>query len=136
MEIGAFCKPAERNYSPIEREATDIVRGLKDTKYYTLGCRDLWVTTDYQPLFGVLGDKSLVDIDNKRLARIKEKLMWWRLQVVYNPGKTQNAADAISRCKPLHPMFVSEGEEEDDDTKDVLECWRLSWTRSTLLSSM
>ena len=46
---------------------------------------------------------------NKRLARIKEKLMPWRFNIVYNPGKTQNAADPISRCKPLHMMCVLAG---------------------------
>ena len=34
---GTFCNPAKRNYSPIEGEATAILKGLKDTKYYTLG---------------------------------------------------------------------------------------------------
>ena len=33
---GAFCKKSEKNYSPIEGEATAIVKGLRDTKYYTL----------------------------------------------------------------------------------------------------
>jgi hypothetical protein len=34
---GAFCNPAERNYSPFKREARAIFKGLQDTKYYTLG---------------------------------------------------------------------------------------------------
>jgi hypothetical protein len=45
-------------------------------------------------------------VPNKRLARIKEKLLCWRFNMIYNPGKTQNAADAISRCEPLHMMYV------------------------------
>ena len=57
---GAFCKPAERNYSPVEGEATAIFKGLKDTKYYTLGCKSLHVATDHQPLVVVttLGTQS------------------------------------------------------------------------------
>jgi hypothetical protein len=34
---GAFCKSAERNYSPIKGEAIAIFKGLQDTEYYTLG---------------------------------------------------------------------------------------------------
>ena len=66
---GAFCSKAETNYSPIEGEATAIV---KDTKYYTLGCTNLYVATDHLPLVGTFDKKNLADIDNKRLARLKE----------------------------------------------------------------
>ena len=85
---GAFCSKAERNYSPIEGEAAAIVKGLKDTKYYTLGCKKLYIATDHKPLLGIFGDKSLVDIDNKRLAKLKEKTMWWNFEIIYNPGKS------------------------------------------------
>ena len=61
---GVFCKAAEKNYSPIEGEATAIEKGLKDTKFYTLGCQKLLVATDHKPLVGILGDKNLVDIDS------------------------------------------------------------------------
>jgi hypothetical protein len=91
---GTFCKPAEKNYTPIEGEATAIMKGLKDTKYYTLGCRDLYVATDNQPLLAILGDKSMADIDNKRLAKLKEKTMWWNYKIINNPGNPQNAANA------------------------------------------
>jgi hypothetical protein len=64
------------------------------------------VATDHEPVVGIFGNKNLADIDNKRLARLKEKTNWWKFNVVYNPGKTQNAADAISRCKPLHNMYM------------------------------
>ena len=34
--------------------------------------------TDHKPLVGIFGDKPMADIDNKRLAKLKEKTMWWR----------------------------------------------------------
>ena len=77
------------------------------TKYYTLGCKSLHVATDHQPLVTTLGKQSVADVPNKRLVRIKEKLNCWRFDVIYNPGRIQNAADAISRCKPLHMMYIS-----------------------------
>ena len=107
MAGGAFCKPADRNYSLIEGEATAIFKGLQDTKYYTLGCKSLHVTTDHQPLVTTLDKQSVADVVNKRLARIKEKTMCGKFDMLYNPGKMQNAADAISRCKPLHMLYNS-----------------------------
>ena len=43
------------------------------------------------------GRQSVADVPNKRLAKIKEKIMSWKFNMIYNPGKMQNAADAISR---------------------------------------
>ena len=64
-------------------------------------------------------------MDNKRLARIKEKIMCWKFNMIYNPGKMQNAADVISRCKPLHMLYISASQEPVssgyDDIKEILE---------------
>ena len=127
---GAFCNSAEKNYSPIEGEATAIFKGLQDTKYYTL-CKSLHVAIDHQPLVTTLGKQSVVDVPNKRRARIKEKLICWRFNMIYNPCKMQNAADAISRCKPLHMMYVSAGQHQPDTGLSIPDdCCRLllsSW---------
>ena len=84
---GHFCNKAEQNYAPIEGEATAIARGLEDTKYYTMGCKQLYVATDHKPLVAVLGDQSLADVQNPRLARIKEKTLWWQFNILHTPGK-------------------------------------------------
>ena len=67
----------------------------------------------------------MADVDNKRLARIKEKIMCWNFNVIYNPGKMQNAADVILRCKPLHMLYISASQEPisswDDDIMDILK---------------
>merc|ERR1712106_1185514 len=94
---GKFCNPAESRYSPTEGEATAVVEGLRDTKYYTLGCKDLYIATDHKPLVSILGDRALDTIDNPRLLRIKEKTFWWNFNVVHVPGLRQLAADALSR---------------------------------------
>ena len=51
---GHFCNKAKQNYSPIEGEATAIAKGLEDTKYHTMGCKQLYVATDHKPLVSVL----------------------------------------------------------------------------------
>ena len=79
--------------------------------------------TDHELLLGTFGSKNLADIDNKQLAKLKEKTHWWRFKVVYNPGNKQKAADTITHCKPLHNMYVNmlDDEEEEDDERDVLQ---------------
>ena len=94
---GKFCNPAETRYSPTEGEATACVKGLHDTKYYTLGCKDLYVATDHKPLVSILGDRALDTIDNPRLLRIKGKTFWWNFHIIHVPGLCQLAADALSR---------------------------------------
>ena len=90
-----------------------------------LGCKSLHIATDHQPLVATLGKQWVADVPNKRSARIKEKLMPWRFNMVYNPGKTQNATDAISRCKTLHMMYVLAGQHHHDmglsEIKELLE---------------
>ena len=71
-----LCNKAEENSSPIEGEATTVAKGLQDTKYYTMGCKNLYVVTDHSALVMVLGEQSIADMENPRLARIKEKTLW------------------------------------------------------------
>ena len=107
---GAFCKPAERNYSPIEGEATAILKCLQHTKHYTLGCKSLHVTTDHQSLVTTLGMQSVADVPNKRLARIKEKIMCWKFNMIYNPVAPSSPDNLIESGPALlcgRPLKVS-----------------------------
>ena len=47
--------------------------------------------------------------------------MWWRFKVIYNPGRSHEAADAMSRIKPLRPLFITLDETDDDDEREMLE---------------
>ena len=72
-----------------------------------------------------LGIQSVADVSNKRLGRIKEKTMCWRFEMIYNPGKLQSAADALSRCRPLHMLYVSVDQtrvaDSDKELREFLE---------------
>ena len=70
-----FTHDAEGRYAPIEGEALGVVYALQQTRYYTLGCKDLIVATDHKPLVGVLNERSLADIANRRLLNLKEKTL-------------------------------------------------------------
>ena len=73
--------------------------GLEQSKFYTLGCPKLYVATDHKPLVGILGDRALDTIANPRIVSIKERTLWWNFEILYVAGKSQQAADALSRKK-------------------------------------
>jgi len=62
------------DYASIEGEAVAVVYALHQTRYYVLGCKDLIVATGHKPLLQILNERSLTDIDNRRLLNLKEKL--------------------------------------------------------------
>ena len=92
-----FLRAGEKRYAPIEGEALAIAWALEDTKYFTLGCDNLIVSTDHKPLIKIFGDRSLDEISNTRIFRLKKRTLAWRFKVVHVPGKNIPASDATSR---------------------------------------
>ena len=86
-------------------EALAIAYGLEQTRYFTQGCSNLLVVTDHKPLVKVFGDRTLDEITNTRLFRLKQRTLQWQFNIAYSPGKTNFAADATSR-NPVQPMFA------------------------------
>ena len=70
---------------------------LEQTRFFTLGCDDLLVVTDHKPLVKLLGDRTLDEIHNTRLFRLKQRTLPWYYRISHLPGKTNSAADAMSR---------------------------------------
>ena len=92
-----FLCGAEQRYAPIEGEALAVAWGLEQTRYFTQGCPKLLVVTDHKPLAKIFGDRTLDEIPNTRLFRLKQRTLPWSFQIAYLPGKTNHAADAASR---------------------------------------
>ena len=88
---------AEQRYAPVEGEALAVAWSLEHTRYFTLGCDDLVVVTDHKPLIKLLGDRTLDEIRNTRLFRLKQRTLPWYFQISHLPGVSNDAADAISR---------------------------------------
>lgn len=65
-----------------------------------MGCDNLLVVTDHKPLVKLLSDRSLDEITNPRLFRIKQRTLLWRFDIEHVAGKLQYCADAMSR----HPV--------------------------------
>ena len=96
-----FLSSAEQRYAAIEGEALAVAWGLEQTRYFTQGCDNLVVVTDHKPLVKIFGDRTLDEITNSRLFRLKQRTLPWRFDIVYLPGKSNHAADATSR----HPSL-------------------------------
>ena len=92
-----FLTGAEKRYAAIEGEALAIAWGLEQTRYFTQGCQDLLIVTDHKPLTKIFGDRTLDEIYNTRLFRLKQRTLPWHFRVKHLPGKTNLAADAASR---------------------------------------
>ena len=95
---------AEQRYAAIESEALAVARGPEQFKYFTQGCNDLLVVTDHKPLVKIIGDRTLDDISNTRMFRLKQRTLPWSFDIAHLLGKTNSAADATSR----HPSPSNE----------------------------
>ena len=105
MVGGSLCVVLDslrRVYPPIEGGALPVAWGLEHSKYFTLGCYDFLVIVDHKPLTKILGDRSLNEIPNSRLLRLKK--MPWIHDITWKPGTENCFGDAISR----HPVFSDE----------------------------
>ena len=101
-----FLSAAEQRYAAIEGEALAVAWGLEQTRYFTQGRDNLVVVTDHKPLVKIFGDRTLDEITNSRLFRLKQRTLPWRFEIVHLPGKSNHAADATSR----HPSASSDGD--------------------------
>ena len=93
-----FLSTAEQNYAAVEGEGLAIAWSLEQSKYFTMGCNDLTIATDHEPLTKIFADKTTLDeITNTRLLRLKRRILPWYFRIVHLPGKTNLAANATSR---------------------------------------
>ena len=92
-----------------------VTWALHDTRYFSLGCRNLHVQTDHRALVKLLGDRSLDDIDNRRLVNLKAKTMPWSFSIALVPGSAIPAPDAVLERLPA----------------SLTDYWRISRGRGT-----
>jgi len=115
-----FLKPAETRYAPVEGEALAITWALEQTRYFTQGCDNLLIVTDHKPLVKLFGDRTLDEIANPRLFRLKQRTLMWRFTVEHQPGKENHFSDATSRKPSSH-------HDDDDDISDTLAQYHLRY---------
>lgn len=105
-----FLSSTEQHYAPIEGEALAITWGLEQTRFFTLGCSNLTIVTDHKPLTKIFGDRTLDEIQNTRLFRLKQRTLPWCFDIIHLPGKSNYAADAASRYPASSPELIDKAE--------------------------
>ena len=136
-----FFTSAEQRYAPTEGEALDVAWGLEQSKYFTQGCNDLLVVTDHKPLVKILGDRTLDEISNTRIFRLKQRTLPWSFNIAHLPGKTNSAAYATPRYPSpanefaeLRSLVISLHSEMDDAESSMAASLRRE-TRDTIAIS-
>ena len=82
-----YCREPVSNYLAIEGEMCAVVHALKSTATYPLGSDNLTVSTDHKPLLSILNGKSLEDITNQWILRLRQKTDSWNFRCIYTKGK-------------------------------------------------
>ena len=134
-----FLSRTESNYCPLEGEALGVAWALEQTRYFTLGCNELVIVVDHEPLVKILGDRRLDEIDNPRMFRLKQRTLMWRFRIVYRPGKKNDSADAISRHPNPYAELASLAMQTDEDRleesyicgviSDLSKFFAITWER-------
>ena len=63
--------------------------------HFVLGCKNVTIAVDHQPLLKIFGDRSLDNISNTRLRNLKEKTLWCRFRMVHIPGVKNRSPDTL-----------------------------------------
>jgi len=93
--ISRTLKPAENNYGITDLEGTAAAYCVKKFKAYISGSKfETMLFTDHKPLIGLFGNKETV---NARQTRWVLLLSMLKVKVMYEPGKKNVIADALSR---------------------------------------
>ncbi len=71
--------------------------GLEQSRYFTQSCDDLVVVTNHKPLVKILCSRTIDELNNSRIYRLKQRTLPWYFEVAHLPGKTNTDVDATSR---------------------------------------
>ena len=88
--------PTHQRYGVCELECMAVQWAIKKSDFYLRGLPhfEIWIRY-YKPLVGIFSD-GLNDLDNHRLMRFREKIMFYSFAVKWVTGKTHYIADTLS----------------------------------------
>ena len=115
---------AQKRYCPLEGECLAAAYGLERCRMYTLGCPNLILAVDHNPLTRILNDRRLDTITNPRILKLKEKTLPYTYRIVYVPGgsNAMKVADALSR----HPVDTNDADPEFDEIEEVARAYAVT----------
>ena len=99
--------PSECKLHPVEKEAYAIVESLDAWKHFLLG-QYFKLITDQRSVSFMFNQKNHGKIKNDKITRWRLKLSNFKFDVVYRPGKDNQAADALSRINSCTAMVHNE----------------------------
>lgn len=105
--------PTQGRYAIIELEMLAVVCAIKKCHYWLDGLPSFTVFTDHRPLTGVWG-KPWSEITNPRLLAMVMKITTYKFALKYLPGKSNLAADCLSRA----PLGWAQATAEDDPAQE------------------
>ena len=108
-----FLSDAESRYAVIELELLALAWACKKCSIYLGGMQRFEVLTDHRPLIPILNSKSLAEIENPRLQRLRERLAPFNLLAIWRQGKLHAIPDALSRAPVDDPAPEDEEAERD-----------------------
>ncbi|XP_043209539.1 uncharacterized protein LOC122374691 [Amphibalanus amphitrite] len=108
-----FLTDVETRYAVIELELLALVWACYKADTYLRGMQTFEVVLDHRPLIPVLNKKTLAEIDNPRLRRLREKLIAYNFVTSWRQGKLHSIPDALSRAPVERPTAEDEAAEHD-----------------------
>ena len=102
-----FLSETESRYATIEVELLALTWAARKCSTYLKGMQNFEVLTDHRPLVPILNKKSLQDIENPRLQRLRELLTPYNFTACWRKGAQHNIPDALSRY-PVDPPSSAE----------------------------
>lgn len=115
----AYCSrrlsEAETRYAQIEKDCLASVWACEKFDKYLCGLDQFRLETDHRPLVPLVNNRSLDNVP-LRCQRLLMRLMRYKPEAVYVPGKTLVVADALSRSSQSHTCELT-------DTHSDIECY-------------
>ena len=92
----AALKPAWRNYSALELDATCVVWSPETLSYYLTGCPKFYLWTNHSPLAQAI--KKELRTLTPRMQKFRESIQAYNVCIFFVRGCHNNISDALSRA--------------------------------------
>ena len=115
-----FLTDTESRYAVVELELLAVVWALQKCRNYLLGLRKFELQVDHRPLLPILDKKTLEQIENPRLQRLKEKTLRYNFSTTWIQGSKHAIPDALSRSPCDQKEEEDQGKHQEININAIL----------------